>query len=404
MVHSPDLIEEWLDHLELSLDDLKQKLMGSWFFSYADALASAGVRSVLIFITGRVSNPERSIHIPTGAVIWLLPPPPAYSALRRVPAVRQHVAPYVATPLRALGRVLRSEQCDAIIVQEYECPRFDVAALLGRLLRIPVFPCFHAGDGRSCFEGLLHPISMASCAGVIISADFEARRAREAYGIPDAKIGRIPNPVDESVWRPMDRDQARLSLGISRRALVAVWHGAVYLRIKGLDVLAEAWDEVRRGQKPDVRLTLVGGGVDGAALEKLFERHGDDGVIFPAGWVHNRELLRRYLSAADVYVLPSRNEGYPNAVIEAMACGLPVVATDIAGVPDIVGRGEAAAGILVPSGNSSALAQAIQKLFDDEELRSELGRRARDRAAAHSLPTVGHQMRAFFEERGMSST
>jgi glycosyltransferase involved in cell wall biosynthesis len=415
ILHSQDLIDEWLDHLELSLADLEQHLMGSWMFGYAEALSRAGIRTVFVFVTRRRKQAMRAVHDPTGAVIWYLPPPRSYGQLSEAPggaalrdrwlpaAVRHHIVPYLATPLPQLGRVLRHERCSAIICQEYECPRFDVAVLLGRVLGIPVFASFHAGDLRSRLERLLHPITVRACAGAIISATAEAERAKRVYGIPAAKVARIPNPIDLDVWRPLDRRAARTALGLPDDATVGVWHGAVYLETKGLDLLVDGWGRLT-GTRPqlNLRLLLVGGGSDAPRLRRLIERHGVTAVSFHDRWVHDRETLRQYLCAADFYVLPSRSEGFPNALIEAMACGLPVVASDIAGVPDIVVRGGEPGGLLVPPGDNHALYEAISRLVDDPALRSRLARQARLRIDERfSLDVVGARLRSFMVAHGM---
>ena len=97
--------------------------------------------------------------------------------------VKNYMMAYLATPVRALARAIRHEDCGAILCQEYECARFDVAVLVGKVLRIPVFSSFHAGDLRSALEKLLHPLTVRASAGVIISAEREAERARRVYGL-----------------------------------------------------------------------------------------------------------------------------------------------------------------------------------------------------------------------------
>jgi starch synthase len=149
-------------------------------------------------------------------------------------------------------------------------------------------------------------------------------------------------------------------------------------------------------------LFIIGGGADAPRLRGLIEERRARGITHHDRWVHDRDDLRRRLSAADLYAFPSRSEGFPNALIEAMACGLPIVATDIAGIPDIVGRGSAAGGILVPPGDPTALAGEIGRLIDDVELRGRLGRAARLRVGEHfSLDAVGAELKNFLSERGM---
>jgi starch synthase len=122
------------------------------------------------------------------------------------------------------------------------------------------------------------------------------------------------------------------------------------------------------------------------------------GVLWLNEFVHDRTTIRRYLSAADVYAFASRHEGFPVALIEAMACNLPVVATDAQGVPDILEGGEASGGLMVPRDDSSALALALGRVLDNPAWSRELGKRARSRIeACFSLESVGKQLRAFFD-------
>ena len=110
------------------------------------------------------------------------------------------------------------------------------------------------------------------------------------------------------------------------------------------------------------------------------------------------ELIRTYLTAADIFVFPSRQEGFPVAPMEAMACGLPVVSADASGMADILGDTESAGGILVPRGHAAALAEALRRLIDDRGLRERLGANGRRRIEERfSLPPVGAQLRTFLE-------
>ena len=109
--------------------------------------------------------------------------------------------------------------------------------------------------------------------------------------------------------------------------------------------------------------------------------------------------IRRHLVSADIATLSSRSEGFAVSVIEAMACGLPVVATDVSGVAEAFG--EEVAGVIVPRQDPARLAEALARLLDSEPLRRELGERARRRAQKEfSLEVVGGRLRAFMEERG----
>ncbi len=155
------------------------------------------------------------------------------------------------------------------------------------------------------------------------------------------------------MWRPVDRADARASLGIPRAARVAVWHGRVAVQQKGLDILLSVWEQVcRERQGRDLRLLLIGTGQDAEELQKRIAALPVRNVQWINEYVLDRARMRAFLSAADVYVFLSRHEGFPVAPTEAMACGLPVVAAATNGIPDILEDGEASGGIVVPQGDA----------------------------------------------------
>jgi glycosyltransferase involved in cell wall biosynthesis len=410
-----DIFVDFLDRLGVTLEQLRDEFTGSWIFGYAGALRAAGARVVIICPTARVDVPRRLAHAPTGAVLWLVPTPRPSRMLsslalrerlggRREPrlvaaAVAAHVAPYLATPLRATSRIVRDEGCSAILCQEYETPRFDVCIALGKLRRLPVFATFQGGEVQhSRLERPVRPLSLRAARGLVIAPAAEAERVRDRYRVDESRIERIPNPVDTAFWSSSGRDAARTSLGIPPTAPVVAWHGQVQLDRKGLDVLLEAWRLIAADDPTgDARLLLVGSGEDAERVRETIERHRLLGVRFEDGWVHDRASLRTVLSAADVYAFPSRREGFPVAPLEAMACSLPVVGSDATGLRDVIGDN----GLVVPRGDPAALATALLRLLRDDELRLRLGAAARERVEtsfAH-LP-VGRRLRAFLLDGG----
>jgi starch synthase len=346
----------------------------------------------------------------------VLPPPRLYSALRRrtvgarggepltglrgsaVKRPTARLGTYLATPLSALARVIRNERCDALLCQEYEYPRFDACVLFGRSLGVPVFGTFQGslGSGHP-LERLLRRRAIRASAGLIAPTAEERRRVSARYGLAAEQVAPIPNPLDAEAWSPSGSELARAELGLPATARVAVWHGRVRIREKGLDVLLEAWARVRR-ERPDIdaHLLLVGGGDDAPWLRAEIERRRAGGVTWADRYVLDRETIRRRLSAGDVYVLPSRQEGSPVALLEAMACGLPAVAADASGVADILPAGERSGGIVVPRSDPVALSRALAELLGDPERASAAGRRARARVEEwYSLEAVGTALRDF---------
>jgi len=418
-----NVLEDFIDKLGVSLESFCEEFTGSWMFGYADALKRSGVRVVLIGMSTQVDAPKRFRHGPTGASVCVLPAPRVYRALRRtmanpyarnvdqafanvdracrlllwplLAAMKQTVL-YSTTPLRLIARELRREHCTAILCQEYEYPRFDVCVLLGRLMHLPVFATFQGGNYQRCWiERYLRPPSIRACKGVIIGSKVETERVQHGYGISAGKIARIFNPVDLAIWDGIDRKVARKILDVPLDAEIIVWHGRVSIDQKGLDVLMDAWDCICR-QRPDrdLRLLLVGTGKD---ADKLQNRIGiSSRVLWVNEFVHDRNTMRSYLSAGDIYAFPSRHEGFPVSPLEAMACGLPVVAADAPGIPDILDGGEASGGVVVPRENVTELALALGRLLDNKEWCLELGKRARHRVERNfSREVVGQQLRHF---------
>lgn len=420
-----DLIDDFLDSIGLSFDDFRLRMTGGWLFGYVEALKTAGVRTVLVCVSARVSRPSWHTHEPTGAEIVLLPTPWAYRVVRRQmvnpygpsfddqfgpveglrrPVLRllRHLAPYLATPPVRLARLLRQQHPTAVLTQEYEHARFDVTAAVGRLTGVPVLATFQGGDAQtSRLERPLRPLTLRMARGLVVATRRERERLGDRYGLQSEKgekgekVVAVFNPLDLEFWRGLDKDDARRALGLPEGARVVVCHGRIDLHRKGLDVLVEAWSRVSATRADrDVRLLLVGTGPDSEKLRALIAAAGLCSVSWRDEYVVDQEVLRRYLSAADAYVLASRHEGFPVAPLEAMACGLPVVAADAPGVTDILDVGEDSGGLVVPTGDSAALAAALGRVIDDRAWAEELGRRGRRRVEdAFSLEVVGRRLR-----------
>lgn len=179
--------------------------------------------------------------------------------------------------------------------------------------------------------------------------------------------------------------------------------GGLQIWRKGLDVLLDAWKLICEGRTDaNLLLLLIGSGRNTAELWDRVKL--DPRIRWIDRYINDRHELWRYICAADVCTLPSRHEGFAVAPLEAMAAGLPVVAADVPGVADLLRGGEEAGGIIVPREDPAALAAALGRLLDDDDLARDLGARARRHAEKeYSLEVVGRSLRRFMFGEGPSA-
>ncbi|HVT44050.1 MAG TPA: glycosyltransferase [Thermoanaerobaculia bacterium] len=408
--------EDFLETIGVSIEEFCDSLRGSWAFGYAEALASAGIEMVSFYFSARISSARRYVHRPTSTVVWLLPAPRRYRLLRRMSRRFQRLFPghgealnrfmlvseYAATPLWELRKRLRQEGCDAMLVQGYDCPRFDLSVLLGRAMRLPVFGTYQAaGDFRpSRLQWFVRRCSLSLSAGLIIAPDREVGRLQLRYRFPSDRVGRIVNPVDTQFWHRVDAAQARARLRLPLDSIVVVWHGRVDFAQKGLDVLLEAWDIVTSEAHDMARqplLVLMGTGPDSDVRMKPILSTRKSSVYWIDRFIHEREYIRDLLSAGDLYAFPSRLEGQAIAPVEAMACSLPIL-TSRSGfdLDDLISADESFAPEPIESFDARAWADRLLELIRDRDLRDCLGKRARQFAVEHfSLPGVGLELASF---------
>jgi glycosyltransferase involved in cell wall biosynthesis len=179
----------------------------------------------------------------------------------------------------------------------------------------------------------------------------------------------IPNGVDNDFWeaRPISQAHTR-----STQTILTVGR---LTRVKGHDILINTFAQIRE-YFPGLNLVIAGDGEARRELEKLARKLGVEKEVEFTGFV-SKERLRALLHRATVFALPSRSEGMPLALLEAMAAGVPSIATCVGGVPDVVSSG---AGILVPPNNPGALAEGLARVLSDATLARRLGSGGRARA------------------------
>ena len=228
---------------------------------------------------------------------------------------------------------------------------------------------------------------------VPVSKELE-RYLEEKIGVPAQRITRIYNGVDTDRFLPASKHGLA---SVSPKDVIfpddAVVIGAVgrVQAVKGQMILADAMIELLR-QAPDlrqnVRLMMIGGGPLYEDVTNRFMAAGFGDIVWAPG---PRDDIECLLRVADVFVQPSLAEGISNTLLEAMATGLPAIATRVGGNPELVLEGET--GTLVDAGNVAELASQLERYVRDPELRMEQGRKARVRAK--SAFTIGRMIRSY---------
>ena len=262
----------------------------------------------------------------------------------------------VLPTLRTLKRAGRLDVLDA----HFAYPDGVAAVWLGRWLNCPVTVTLRGTEVRHVGDPTLlrQLVRVFRKADRIIGVSDSLRRLAVRHGADPGCTTVVGNGVDTVRFRAIDRRSARQALGLPLDAPVLIGVGGLTER-KGFHRVLDQLPRLR-ARYPTLQYLIVGGeSAEGdwrARLQAQVDELGlSDGVHF-CGAVAP-DALHRYLSAADVFVLATRNEGWANVFLEAMACGLPVVTTDVGGNREVVVHDEL--GTVVPFGDAEALGAAI---------------------------------------------
>jgi teichuronic acid biosynthesis glycosyltransferase TuaC len=189
---------------------------------------------------------------------------------------------------------------------------------------------------------------------LMVSEDL-GRLAVQAYGADARRVCVIPNGCDSATFHLGDRASVRHGLCVPLGAELVLYVGRLVAE-KGLRELLEAM-RLLAAQRPHLQLVVIGGGPMQDELRTLTAENGGirlTGALPP-------EAVAQWMVAADLITLPSYSEGHPNVLVEALACGRPVVATAVGGIPEVV---DAACGVLVPPRDAAALAAGLTHVLE----------------------------------------
>ncbi|MFL5800712.1 MAG: glycosyltransferase [Roseiflexaceae bacterium] len=272
-----------------------------------------------------------------------------------------------------------------LIHAHWVLPNGPPAALVARLRGLPLVISLHGSDVYLAERAV--PLTLAAAgtlraAGAVTACSGDLRDRALRLGAHPGSVAIVPYGVDTCAFQPDARAGAlvRAELGLPAGTPLIVSVGRLVYK-KGLTYLLEAFPRVLEGH-PDAVLVIGGYGDLRAELERRAETLGvSERVRFPGQL--DRDRAARYISAADVYVVPSIRDqggnvdGLPNVLLEGMGAARPIVASAVAGIPEVMDDG--VHGLLVPEREPAALAAAIACLLGDRALAQRLGAAARQR-------------------------
>jgi glycosyltransferase involved in cell wall biosynthesis len=331
----------------------------------AEELASRGVR-VTVVVNTRTSAPVRESSC--GVEVVRLRPLP-------VPATR------MAQRAAMLLRIAQALRPDVVQGQSLSCGA--LAAFVGRVLGIPSVTYV---QGLDLYESspwarrtYIRWALRYSGAVAAVTEDLAAR----ARSLVPRPVSVIPHGLRLRPTHGLSQEAARRSLDLLPDEPVVLYVGRL-LRIKGVHHLLGAFPRVL-ARFPLVRLLIVGDGEEGQDLQTSARRLGLGPRVAFLGSLPHEDVIR-CMRAADVFVLPSLVESFGIVLLEAMGCGLPVVASRVMGIPYLVEDG--LNGFLVPPTDEEALADRITALLSDPDLRARMREQNRSKAAAYLMPRI----------------
>ena len=254
-------------------------------------------------------------------------------------------------------------------------------------------------------NGRLDPVRQAlfrRCDGYVAISPALEQRYHQA-GLPAGNVRILPQGVDVDEFRPMaGSEETRREWGVPASSPVLMFIGSLIHR-KGIDVLLRAWAQIH-AVRPDAHLVLVGKHRFRGDPESERFLANEIARLPRTAAAHMHQLgvrhdVSRLLRAADLFLFPSRREGFGMVMIEAMACGLPCVVAALPGITNFVFGDDGSAGIIVPQADPGALVAAANTILASPDRAAEMGRRARERAVGHfDIERITDRYTAYYAE------
>lgn len=291
-------------------------------------------------------------------------------------------APLFAASLLPVVRRYRGEI--DVVLGSWAHPDGCAAVALARLLGVPSVVKLHGTDinhGLTLSAPRRMMEWMLPRADAIVSVSTALSEKVASLGVPRERIHLVMNGVDSNLFHPRSRSEARRELGLPEEGKIALFVGNL-IEAKGVLDLRDAFAEIADAA-PDLHLYCVGEGNARARLES-----NQPSRLRLVG-SQDFEKIPLWMAACDLLILPSWNEGTPNVVLEALACGRRVLATDVGGIPDLIVQNEV--GALVPARSPDLLAEALGREYSvayDPDTVASIGARGDWKKSAADLEAV----------------
>lgn len=346
---------------------------------------------------------NRVVHIPAGP---------------EVPLPKQELAAYLPQFVAGIQEFTRNKGLQYDIIHSHYWMSGVAALDLKAAWQVPVIHMFHTlvvmknrvasrpseVEGQYRLDGERQVLQAAD--RIVAATPAELAQLQWLYEADTRRIVVIPPGVDLCHFYPIDTDEAKDFIGVTCLDRMLLFVGRIE-RLKGLDVLIRALAIMRQNGIFDrfpLCLMVIGGDPEAgpdqmsaemARIKKLCRRYGLEDLVMFVG-KRSQDTLPYYYSAAEVLVMPSHYESFGMVALEAMACGTPVVASQVGGLAFLVQDG--ITGYTVPSGEPAALAQRLTALVSDEALRMQMGEDAMRVARGYGWEKIAARMIAVYEE------
>ena len=305
--------------------------------------------------------------------------------------------PYSLALTSKMVDVVQYEKLDLLHVH-YAIPHATSAVLARQILEeqgvtVPIVTTLHGTDitivGQDPSFAPVVTYSINQSDGVTTVSDFLRQETFDAFGIKN-EIEVIPNFIDTARFHRLNKEHFKQALCPNGEKVMV--HVSNFRPIKNATHVVEVFHRLRREGLP-VKLLMVGDGPDRAPSEHLARELGvHDDVRF----LGKQDPVEEILSIADVFMMPSGSESFGLAALEAMACSVPAICSDIGGLPELIG--DSAGGCLCPLGDIDAFTECAHRILTDDELQAHMAEAARARAVdTFDVHTIIPHYEAYYE-------